>query len=98
MSAARLAELPSFGDLVVDPALASVVVLEAAAHVLVQALVAAHPELLHGARQAGIACGPATLEATRVIAACRDLHEALAGYRTGVLERRRRDRDDDLPF
>ena len=38
--------LPSFDDLVLDPELAPLALLEAAGHVLIQALVAANPEML----------------------------------------------------
>jgi hypothetical protein len=97
---ASAAEIPSFVDLVLDPELAPVALLDAAAHVLIQALVAENPEMLQCADRPAAVLEPVTVAAYRVVAACRGLHEALDGYRARVREcRLRNDADaDDIPF
>ena len=97
MPASR-AEIPDAVDLVLDPELAPLVLLDAAAHVLIQALVAANPEMLHRAERRGARLQPATCAALRVVAACRDLHDTLDAYRVHVSDRRLRDDSDDIPF
>jgi hypothetical protein len=98
--AGRRAELPSIVDLLVDPELAPLALLDAAANVLIQALVAANPEMLHCAEPPTTALEPVVLDAYRVISACRDLHEALDTYRARVRDCRMRGdaADDDIPF
>ena len=91
-------EIPSIVDLVIDPELAPVALLDAAAHVLIQALVAANPEMLHCAERPATALEPVTRAAYSVVRACRDLHDALDRYRAHVRDCRMRDRDDDIPF
>ena len=93
-------EIPSIVDLVLDPELAPLVLLDAAANVLIQALVAENPEMLLCAEHAVIALEPVTVAANRVVSACRDLHEALDGYRARVRDCRTRESrpDDDIPF
>jgi hypothetical protein len=92
------AEIPSLADLIIDPELAPLVLLEAASHVLIQALVAANPEMLHCAERPMAALEPLTVAAYRVVAACRDLHNALDVYRARVRDCRMRDDSDDIPF
>jgi hypothetical protein len=92
--------LPSFDDLVLDPELAPLALLEAAGHVLIQALVAANPEMLQCADRPASALEPMTVAAYRVVAACRGLHDALDIYRARLGEARERGdtSDDDIPF
>jgi len=90
--------VPSFGDLVLDPELAPLALLEAAGHVLVQALVAANPEMLQCGDRPASALEPITVAAYRVVAACRALHDALDVYRARLGEVRRRDDEADIPF
>jgi len=90
--------VPSFGDLVLDPELAPLALLEAAGHVLVQALVAANPEMLQCGDRPASALEPITVAAYRVVAACRGLHDALDVYRARLGEVRRRDDEADIPF
>lgn len=92
------AELPSVVDLLIDPELAPLALLEAASHVLIQALVAANPEMLHCAERPATALEPVTIAAYSVVAACRDLHDTLAVYRARVRDCRMRDDGDDIPF
>jgi hypothetical protein len=93
------AAVPSFGDLVLDPELAPLALLEAAGHVLIQALVAANPEMLQLGDRPVSALAPITAAAYRVVAACRGLHDALDAYRARLHDVRLRDDDgDDLPF
>jgi hypothetical protein len=94
------AEVPSLVDLVIDPELAPLVLLEAAAHVLIQALVAANPEMLQCDDRPTTKLAPVTIAAYRVVSACRDLHDALDGYCARVRDCRMRDDDpdDDIPF
>jgi hypothetical protein len=96
----RNAAFPSFDDLVIDPELAALALLEAAALVLVQALVAANPEMLQVDDCPRTALEPVTVAAHRVVAACRGLHDALDLYRARVSECRIRDdaSHDDIPF
>ena len=96
----RRAEIPSFVDLLVDPEFAPLAVLEAAALVLIQALVAANPEMLQCDDRPATVPEPVTVAAYRVLSACRGLHDALDIYRASIRERRMRDdaSDDDLPF
>jgi hypothetical protein len=91
-------EIPSVVDLLIDPELAPLVLLEAASHVLIQALVAANPEMLHCADRPATALEPVTVAAYSVVAACRHLHDALAVYRARVGDCRMRDASDDIPF
>ena len=92
--------IPSFGDLVLDPELAPLALLEAAGHVLIQALVAANPEMLQLGDRPVSVLGPVAAAAYRVVSACRGLHDALDVYRARLGEVRRRDddADDDIPF
>jgi hypothetical protein len=94
------ADIPSVVDLVLDPELAPLALLEAAAHVLIQALVAENPQMLQCADHPTAVRDPVTVAAYRVVAACRGLHDALDLYRARVRECRLRDeaRDDDIPF
>lgn len=94
----RRAEIPDVVDLVLDPELAPLVLLDAAAHVLIQALVAANPEMLCRAERPSALRDPAAIAAYRVVAACRDLHDALDAYRARVNDRRPHDDSDDFPF
>jgi hypothetical protein len=96
----RRADIPSIVDLVIDPELAPLALLDAAANVLIQALVAANPEMLHCADQPATALEPAVTAAYRVVSACRNLHEALDSYSARVRDcRMRADApDDDIPF
>jgi hypothetical protein len=98
--AGRRAEIPSIVDLVIDPELAPLALLDAAANVLIQALVAANPEMLHCADQPRTELPPVAIAAYRVVSACRDLHEALDIYRARVRSCRMRAdaADDDIPF
>jgi hypothetical protein len=92
--------LPSFDDLVLDPELAPLALLEATGHVLIQALVAANPEMLQCADRPASALEPMTVAAYRVVAACRGLHDALDVYRARLRDVRLRDEasSDDFPF
>ena len=90
-------EIPSIVDLVIDPELAPLALLEAAAHVLIQSLVAANPEILHRADRHAAVLEPVTIAAYRVVTVCRALHEALDGYRARVRDCRMRPYDD-IPF
>ena len=90
-------EIPSLVDLVIDPELAPLALLEAAAHVLIQALVAANPEMLHRTEPPAAVLEPVTIAAYRVVTACRHLHEALDVYRALVRDCRMRPYDD-IPF
>ena len=94
------AEIPSIVDLVIDPELAPLALLETAGHVLIQALVAANPEMLQHADRPSTVTDPVTIAAYHVVAACRHLHDALDRYRARVLDYRLRDHnpDDDIPF
>ena len=92
------AEIPSVVDLLIDPELAPLVLLEAASHVLIEALVAANPEMLHCADRPANALEPVTVAAYSVVAACRHLHDTLAVYRARVGDCRMRDDSDDIPF
>jgi len=92
--------IPSFDDLVLDPELAPLALLEAAGHVLIQALVAANPEMLQCGERPASALEPITVAAYRVVSACRGLHDALDVYRARLGEVRLRDdaSGDDIPF
>jgi hypothetical protein len=92
--------IPSFDDLVLDPELAPLALLEAAGHVLIQALVAENPELLQLGDRPATALEPITAAAHRVVSACRGLHDALDLYRARLGELRVRDAaaGDDIPF
>jgi hypothetical protein len=92
------AEIPSFDDLLTDPELAPLAMLEAAGLVLIQALVAANPEMLQVDDCPRTALEPVTVAAHRVVAACRALHEALDLYRARVRECRNRNDNDEIPF
>jgi len=85
---------------VLDPELAPLALLEAAGHVLIQALVAANPEMLRYAERPATALEPLTLAAYCVVSACRELHDALDAYRASLREARVRDdaTGDDIPF
>lgn len=55
--------------------------------------------MLHCAERPANALEPVTIAAYSVVAACRDLHDALAVYRARVRDCRMRDDDgDDIPF
>jgi hypothetical protein len=95
---ATCAATPTALDLLIDPELAPLVLLEAASHVLIQALVAANPDMLPCAEQPATVLDPVPLAAHGVVAACRELHEALANYRARVRDCRARHDDDDIPF
>ena len=92
------AEIPSVIDLLIDPELAPLVLLEAASHVLIQALIAANPEMLHCAERPATALEPVTVAAYSVVAACRHLDDALAVYRARVCDCRMCAERDDIPF
>jgi hypothetical protein len=92
------AEIPSVVDLLIDPELAPLVLLEAASHVLIQALVAANPEMLHRAERPATALEPVTIAAYSVVAACRHLDDTLAVYRARVRDCRMCADSDDIPF
>jgi hypothetical protein len=96
----RRAEIPSIVDLVIDPELAPLALLDAAANVLIQALVAANPEMLQCDDRPATALEPVTVAAYRVVSACRGLHDALDVYRARVRDCRMRgsDADEDIPF
>jgi hypothetical protein len=93
-------EIPSVVDLVLDPELAPLALLDAAAHVLIQALVAANPELLQRGDRTASALEPMTVAAHHVVSACRALHDALDVYRACLGEARLGDDEagDDFPF
>jgi hypothetical protein len=96
----RRAEIPSIVDLLVDPELAPVALLDAAANVLIHALVAANPEMLPCVDRTATALEPVTVAAYRVVSACRALHDALDVYRARVRDCRMRsnDADEDISF